>query len=122
VIYRREQSAAQQIGQLSSVDAIVLVSHFQQRIFPWVAYQYFGDMRLEQVVQPGRAGPFFQAHLHASSQSLNELQDGRRFRLQDALHQQMPTRIQNRCGDRCLVHIQTNILGVIHRGAPSGWC
>src|ERR1700722_4553852 len=38
--------------------------------------------------------------------------------LENGLHHQLAGKIQNRHRDRCLVHIQPNILGVIHEGAP----
>jgi hypothetical protein len=47
---------AQQLGKLSRIDAIALVTDFQQGILPRITDQYSGDMRLQQGVQPGRAG------------------------------------------------------------------
>jgi hypothetical protein len=46
------------------------------------------------------------------------LYSGFRFRFQDSLQDQLAVRIPNRRGDRCLMRIQPNILGVIHEGAP----
>jgi hypothetical protein len=56
-----------------------------------------------------------------ATQTVNELQNGFRFRFEDSLQDQLPVRIPNRRGDRCLMHIQPNILGVIHEGATCCW-
>jgi hypothetical protein len=73
---------------------------------------------LEQIVQPGRAGSFFKGHVQTAPQATNKLENRFRFRLQDGLHQQLASGIQNGHGDRCLMNIQPNILGVSHEGAP----
>jgi hypothetical protein len=49
-------SPVQQFGQLASINAVALIPNFQQGIFPRIAHQYFCDVGLEQIVQPGRAG------------------------------------------------------------------
>src|SRR6266436_1566805 len=40
-----------------------------------VADQHSRDMGLEQVVQPGRAGPFFKGHMQAAAQTVDKLQN-----------------------------------------------
>jgi len=122
VINRLELVAAQQIRQLPSVDPVVLVPRLEQSISAWITYHNVRDVRLEQVVQPRRAGSFFQGHLHASPKSTDKLQDACCFRLDDGLHDQLAGGIQNHRRDRCLVNIEPNILGVIHEGAPSRRC
>ena len=120
VVDRGEKSGSEKIGQLSSIDPVILVPRFQQGVFPRIAHQHFCDVRLEQFVQPRRASSFFQGHMHASAQSVDKLQDRCCFRFDDGLHHQLAGRVQNRSRDRCLVHIQPNILNFIqHEGAPS---
>jgi hypothetical protein len=75
-------------------------------------------MGLEQGVQAGRAGAFFKSHMQAAAQTVDESEKGVRFGLQDGFHDQLAAGIQHGHGDHCLVHIQPNILGVIHEGAP----
>src|SRR5260370_32759444 len=87
-------------------------------LLPRITDQHLRDVRLEQVVQPGRAGAFFEGHMQAATQAVDKLQNGSRFRLEDGLHHQLAGGILNRCGDRCLMNIQPNILSVIHEGAP----
>ncbi len=84
-----------------------------------ITHQHLRDVGLEQIVQPGRASPFFQGHVQTAAQTVNKLEDGARFRFQDSFHHQLTGRVQNRRRDRCLMNIQPNILGVIHEGAPS---
>jgi hypothetical protein len=121
VVDRGEQpAAAEQIGQLASVDAIILVSGFQQGISARITHHHFRDVRLQQIVQPRRAGSFLKGYVQSSGQPVQKLQNRRGFRLDDRLHHQMAGAIQNHHRDRCLVNIQSNILGVIqHEGAPS---
>jgi hypothetical protein len=54
---------------------------------------------------------------------VDQLQNGCCFRLDGGLHRQMTGEIHNYHGDRCLVNIQPNILGVIqHESAPFYRC
>jgi hypothetical protein len=112
-------STMQQIGQLSSIDAVALVPDFQQGIFSRIAHQHFANVRFEQVVQSRRASSFLEGHTQAAAQSLDKLEQSGRFRFQNALQDQLAGRVQHRSGDGCRVNVQPNILGVIHEGAPS---
>ena len=47
VVDRSEQPGAKQIGQLASIDPVILVPGLQQGILPWITDQHFRDMRLE---------------------------------------------------------------------------
>ena len=71
-------------------------------------------------MQPGRARAFFESHIQAAAQTVDQLQNRFRFRFDNRLHDQLAARIQNGHGDRCLVHIEPNILSVAHEGAPFG--
>jgi hypothetical protein len=68
-------------------------------------------------MQPMGAGAFLQGDLQASAKSVNKLQDRRCLGFEDRFHQQLAGGIENHCSNCCLVHIQLNILGVIHEGA-----
>ena len=59
---------------------------------------------------PGLAGSIFQCHMYTAAQTADKLQNRFRFRLQSGFHNQLAGRIQNRRGDRRLVHIQPNNL------------
>jgi len=50
---------------------------------------------LEQGVQPGRAGSFFEGHLQAPAQTMDKLQKGFRFRFENGFHHQLAGAIQN---------------------------
>ena len=113
-----EKIRTQQFGKFSRIDAVVLASDLQQSILSRVADQYLRDMGLEQGVQPRRAGTFFKGHMQTATQAADKLENRFRFRFEDSLHDQLPVRIPNGYGDRCLMHIQPNILGFIHEGAP----
>src|SRR5215471_20303105 len=56
--------------------------------------------------------------MQAATQAVDKLKNRRGLGLENSLHHQLAGRIQNSDGDRCLVHIQPNILGIIHQGAP----
>jgi len=58
VVDRREKSAAQQVSELAGIDSIVFVARFQERVLSRIADHHLGDVWLQQVVQPGRAGAF----------------------------------------------------------------
>ena len=70
-------------------------------------------------MQPRSAGPFLKGDLQASAQPVDKLQDRCRFRFEDRFHYRPAIGIENRSRDRCLVNVEPNILGVIHKGAPS---
>jgi hypothetical protein len=67
-----EKPGAQQISQFQSVDPVILIPRFEQRISAWSTHCNVRNVRLEQVVQPRRAGSFLQRHLHASAQAMNK--------------------------------------------------
>src|SRR5579872_2443479 len=79
-------------------------------------------MRLQQIVEPGGTGAFFEGHQQAALQPGKELQNGGRPGLQDGFHHQLAGRVLNRDGNRCLVNIQTDILFAVHEGAPFVGC
>ena len=118
MIHRAELVQIQQLGQLASIDAVVLVPDFQQGILARIADHHSGDVRLEQIVQPGRPGSFFKGYVQAATQATNELENRLGFRFENRLHHQISARIPNGHRDRCLMDIHPNILGVIHEGAP----
>ena len=118
VIDGPEKVRAQQLGEFPRIDAVALVADFQQRIPARIADQHLRDVGLEQVVQPGRAGAFFEGHMQTAAQTVDKLQKGCRFRFEDGLHHQLAGGIHNCRRDRCLMNIQPNILGIIHEGAP----
>jgi hypothetical protein len=111
---RREKPAPEKIGQLASIDPIVLASRVEQGILAWITHHNFRDVRLKQVVQPRRAGSFLKGDVQTAGQPVKKLQKGCRFRLENGLHQEVAGRIQNHCRNRCLMNIQTNLLSGIH--------
>src|SRR2546428_12402977 len=81
-------------------------------------------MRLEQIVEPGRPGAFFEGHRQSSTQSRQELQNGGGFGFQHGLHDYLASAIHHRDRDGCLMHVEPNILFTVHEGAPfrRWWC
>src|SRR5437879_12932340 len=75
-------------------------------------------MRLEQIVEPGRPGAFFEGHGQNSTQSCKELQNGCGFGFQDGFHDYLALSIHHRYADGCLMHVEPNILSTVHQGAP----
>src|SRR5437773_8863859 len=75
-------------------------------------------MRLEQIVEPGRPGAFFEGHRQSAAQSCKELQNGCGFGFQDGFHDYLALSIHHRYGDGCLMNVQPNILFTVHKGAP----
>jgi len=63
---------AQQLSKSSRIDAIALVANFQQGILPWITDQNSGDLRLQQGVQPGRAGAFLEGHVQTAVQATDK--------------------------------------------------
>src|SRR5712692_4465382 len=116
VIDRPEKIRPQQLGQLPGIDAVTLAAFFQQSIPAGVAHHDLRDVRLQQVVQPSRPGPFFKGDVQAPAQSLDKLENGAGLGFDDGFHHQLARRIQDRDRDRFLVNIQADILCAIHRG------
>ena len=65
VIHRTKHVRAQQLGQLPRIDAVTLAPFLQQSIPAGIAHHQFGDVRLDQVIQPGRPGTFFKRDVQA---------------------------------------------------------
>jgi hypothetical protein len=114
--------AAQQFGQLARVDAIALVAGVEQGILARIADHQVGDVRPQQIVEPGGAGALFKGHMQRAPQPRQELENGGRFGLQQAFHHQLAALLQDRDRDRCLMHVQANILRTVHQGAPFVGC
>jgi hypothetical protein len=69
VIDGSQKVRAQQFSEFPCIDTIALVTDFQQGILPRVTDQDLRDLGLEQGVQPGRAGAFFEGHMQAATQT-----------------------------------------------------
>ena len=76
MVDRRQQSGAQQLGQLPGIDPVTLVAGFEQGVSSWITHHNFRDVRFENVVQPGGPGSFFKCDLQVSAQPLHKLQKG----------------------------------------------
>ena len=74
----------------------------------------------EQIVEPGRVRAFFERHAQGAAQSVHETQNRCRMGGENRLHHQPAIVIQNSRRNACLVYVQTNKLGVIHKGVPFG--
>src|SRR5215469_10892362 len=57
-------------------------------------------------------------HVQTAAHAVEKLEYGLRLRLENGFDHQLAGGIANRHRDRCLMHIEPNILGVIHEGAP----
>jgi len=79
----------QQLGQLPRVDSITLAPVLQQGIPARIADHGLLDVWLQQVVQPGGPGPFFQGHVQFPTQSLHKLHNGDGFRRDNRFHYQL---------------------------------
>jgi len=77
---------AQQLGQFSRIDAVALIAHFQQGIFPRITDHQLRDLGLEQGIQPGRTSAFFEGHMQATAQPAQTLENAFRFRFHNAFH------------------------------------
>ena len=122
VIHRFHLVAVQQLRQLAGVAPIIPVSVSSQIVLVRIRDQHTRHMRLRQIVQPGRPGPFLQGHEQTATYAAQKLQKPIRLGFENRFHHQLAGRIQNRSRDRCLVHVQANILGIIHKGAPGCRC
>jgi hypothetical protein len=68
---------------------------FEESVLPRIANHHFGDVGLEQIVQPRSPGSFFEGHGQSSAQSGKELKNGSRFRLNDGFHHQLAAGIHH---------------------------
>src|SRR5258707_15048814 len=101
VIDRFEMVEAQQLGhQLTGINLVTLAALFQQSILTWITHQHFRDLRLQQVIQPGRPGSFFEGDMQISTQTVDELQNRARFRLDDTFHHGLPSSAYHRNRNR----------------------
>jgi hypothetical protein len=62
VVHGLEIMEAQPLREFASIDLVTLVALFEERDLAWIADQDLGNMRLEQVVEPGGPGAFFEGH------------------------------------------------------------
>src|ERR1700732_5188436 len=69
MVDRLEIMEAQPLGEFASIDLVTLVATFDQWDLARIAHQNLGYMRLEQIVEPGCPGAFFEGHEQAAAQS-----------------------------------------------------
>jgi hypothetical protein len=112
VIDRAELVHVQPVGQLACIDLVILVP--LSGILPRIAHHQFRYVRLQQVVQPGGPGPFFQSDMQLSAQPVDKVQNDVRFGLDHAFHHDLSSSIPDRNRNTFLVHIHADILFAIH--------
>jgi hypothetical protein len=96
MVDRLEIVEAQPLAEFASIDLVTLVALFEQWDLAWIADQNLGNMRLEQVVEPGCPGAFLEGHEQAAAQSTEELQKRRGFGFQDGFHDNFALGIHHR--------------------------
>src|SRR5229473_5868992 len=74
VVHGLEITEAQPLGEFARIDLVTLVALFEQWDLARIADQNLGNMRLEQVVEPGCPGAFLEGHKQTAAQSSEELQ------------------------------------------------
>jgi hypothetical protein len=89
VINRLKLVPVQQLRQFARVVAIILVPYFSQGVFARVADQHLCNVRLEQIVQPGRPGSFFKGHAQAATKTTQKLEYRLGLRLENGFHHQL---------------------------------
>src|SRR5262249_34316036 len=67
VVHGLEVMEAQPLGEFASIDLVTLVAMFEQWDLARIADQNLGHMRLEQIVEPGGPGAFFEGHKQATT-------------------------------------------------------
>ena len=70
--------------------------------------QHLRDVGLEQIVQPGGAGAFFESHMQTAAQTVDKLQNGCRFGFEEGIRVRTGNDNTNRCRDP----------GILARAAP----
>src|SRR5262245_38980822 len=112
VVDGRQGIRAQQLRQPLRIRLVRFVA--VGRDLPRIAYNNLGDVRLDQIVEPGRLCSLFKRDPERSSLALEEVQDGRGFRLNNRLGHNLPKPIQHRDHGRCSVHIHPDTLCLFH--------
>src|SRR5262245_54492273 len=122
VVDGRQGIRAQQLRQPLRIRPIRLVT--LGRDLPRITHHNLGDVRLDQIVKPGRLGSLFKRHPQRAALALNEVQDHRPLRFDDGLSHDLSRRTQHRADSHCLVHVHTDILGYVHWALPPwfGFC
>jgi len=69
VVHGLEIMEAQPLGEFASIDFVTLVALFEQWDLARIADQNLGNMRLEQIVEPGCPGAFFEGYEQAAAQA-----------------------------------------------------
>src|ERR1700758_3722498 len=123
VIDRAQLVVLQQLGEFPRIDAIILTAFLQQSIAARIADYESRDAGLQQVVQPGGPGSFFESDMHVSMQPFHKLQDRARFRLDDSFHHNLAGSIPDRHRNAFLVHVHADIFSAAShkRVFLSGW-
>jgi hypothetical protein len=80
-----------------------------------ITHEDFADVWLQQVVQPGRPGSFFERDAQISAQPVDELQDGARLGLDDAFHHHLAEGVPHGYRNTFRVHIHTDIFSAGHK-------
>jgi hypothetical protein len=90
--FRRDLKVARpQKSHKASRSRAISLPRVRHRLSSRVRWMSSSDP-LEQIVQPGGAGPFFEGHRQSSAQSREKLKNRGRFCLQDGFHHVLPVR------------------------------
>src|SRR5205809_3862997 len=115
VIHRPQSSQVQQLGKLIHIDVVTLAPALQQLVAPRITDHAFGYPPFQQIIKPGRLGPFFKRHMNRPTQTRDQFLDRLGFRLHYCMPDAFTCTISHTHCYACFMHIQRYILMVLHR-------
>src|SRR5216683_1565469 len=104
--------------QPAGVNLVILIVLSHGGVLPRIADNQFRHVRFQKVVQPGGRGSFLKRDVQIPAQSVDTLQNHTGFRLDDAFHHDLPSRIHHRDRNAFLMHIHADIFSASHKGCP----
>ena len=118
MVYALQRAEPQPLRQQTGIDVVILV---HELFLPAdIADDDPLSHRLQQIVQPLRLRTLFERHVHPRPLAPDKADDGLRLRRHRRLQHDRARLIARRRDDRCLVHVQTEIMNrlIFHGSRP----
>jgi hypothetical protein len=112
VVNRPKGTGAQQFRQSSGIELVGFVTSPDD--LSWIADDDSRNIRVDQIVEPGRLGSFLEHDMQGSALALDQVEDRRSFGLDDCFRQNFPRAVEHGNHGHCLVHIHADILDEFH--------
>jgi hypothetical protein len=107
------------LGQLARIDLARLVAVSEQAVLARVTDDDFSFGVLQDIVEPSGVSACLGCHFDPAAEALEEVEDSGGAGLDDRLHHELASGVEDGDADTCLVNVESDIV-VARKGSPFG--